>query len=98
MQGLLCIAADERAEPATAVRCRCSPAMAHDRMGGRRSIRASRALFRGYGVVARQREKLMGSPGQSSPQLLELAGKIADGAPVDWAAEADSLDPKLLAR
>ena len=40
----------------------------------------------------------MGSPGQTPPQLLELAGKIADGAPVDWAAEARSLDPDLLAR
>lgn len=35
---------------------------------------------------------------QSPPQLLELAGKIADGAPVDWAVEAASLDPDLLAR
>lgn len=36
---------------------------------------------------------------ESTPsQLLELAGKIADGAPVDWAAEADSLEPELLAR
>jgi len=34
----------------------------------------------------------------SSPQLLELAGRIADGAPVDWDAEGESLDPALLAR
>ena len=40
----------------------------------------------------------MGSPANSSPQLLELAGRIADGSPVDWDAEAESLDPELLAR
>lgn len=40
----------------------------------------------------------MGSPGPTPPQLLELAGKIADGSPVDWDAEAASLDPDLLAR
>src|SRR5688572_156628 len=40
----------------------------------------------------------MASRGPTPPQLLELAGKIADGAPVDWAAEADSLEPELLAR
>jgi serine/threonine protein kinase len=40
----------------------------------------------------------MGLPDQQPPQLLELAGKIADGAPVDWEAEAASLDPELLAR
>lgn len=40
----------------------------------------------------------MASNSPTPSQLLELAGRIADGAPVDWAAEADSLDPALLAR
>jgi serine/threonine protein kinase len=40
----------------------------------------------------------MAARGPASPQLIELAGKIADGAPVDWVAEANSLDPELLAR